>query len=1265
MDKFARALTLLITVVLLMSATLGTANAQTANGKYDTDGDGLIEISNLEQLDAIRYDKGGDGVAEDESSYAELYAAAFPVSGSETVCNECNGYELSRSLDFDQADSYATAVVNTEWTTGRGWKPIQNVSRTRAFNTIFDGNGHTISNLYINRTDVVVGLFGYAERSSAIREIGLVDADVTGRRQVGGLVGLSLGTVSVSYVTGSVSGNDSGVGGLVGSNVGTIIDSYTTASVAGILESSRSVGGLVGNSTGTITASHATGAVSAGFEVGGLAGTNGGTITGSYATGSVSSEYREGGGLIGVNGGTITGSYATGSVSGPSNAGNMGGLVGRHAGGDIIASYATGNVTGQTNLGGLAGQAYNGSFVNVYATGAVSGTGAQIGGLVGLIDEVSITNSYATGAVSGMHRLGGLVGIAIDEAAIVSSYATGAVSGGTEVGGLVGENRVMIRASYATGSVAGERNVGGLVGFNSGTISNSYWDTQRSGHDSGVGSEESAGVEGKTTDELQGPTGYTGIYSGWSADLDNADEDDNAATGADDFWDFGTDGQYPVLRVDFNGDGTVTWQEFGKQRLNSPPEFLSEETGARSVAENTAAGENIGVSVAATDVDDDALTYTLNRAGAAFFGIEESSGQLRTKAPLDFETEPSFSVVVSVHDGKDANHNTDATTDATITVTVTVTNVDEEGGVTLPSGQPQVGIELTATLTDPDGSVSETTWEWESSSDGSTGWAVIEGATSNSHTPSDADAGNYLRATASYTDGHGAGKTAQAVTENVVNSAPEFPVGETGARIVAENMAAGENIGSPVAATDSENDALTYTLGGADAESFDIEESSGQLKTRAALDFETQPSYTVEVTAVDPSGTGATTTVTITVTDEDGKVTLPSAQPQIGIELRATLTDPDGSVSDTTWEWESSSDGSTGWAVIEGATSDTYTPAAADSEKHLRVTVSYTDGHGTSKTAQAVFGDAVNSVPEFSARETGGRSVAENTATGENIGTPVAATDADNDTLTYTLGGADAGSFDIDESSGQLKTKVALDFETQPSYTVEVTAADPSGTGTGVTVTVAVTNVDEDGTVTLPSTQPQVGIELRATLTDPDGSVSGTTWEWESSSDGSTGWAVIEGATSDAYTPAVVDSDKHLRVTASYTDGHGTGKTAQSPDTSVPILAMARPEPTATVPPEPTATVPPEPTATVPPEPTATVPPEPTATPEPTAPSTAASEATSAATSSPSSAPTSALTSSEADTGGGGAPIWAIVVIVIGVVGLAGGVFLVIRIRNR
>ena len=102
-----------------------------------------------------------------------------------------------------------------------------------------------------------------------------------------------------------------------------------------------------------------------------------------------------------------------------------------------------------------------------------------------------------------------------------------------------------------------------------------------------------------------------------------------------------------------------------------------------------------------------------------------------------------------------------------------------------------------------------------------------------------------------------------------------------------------------------------------------------------------------------------------------------------------------------------------------------------------------------------------NIAPEFTDTETGVRSVAENTPAGEHVGAPVEATDVDNDTLTYTLGGDDMASFTIDSATGQLMTMAALDFETKTSYSVTVTASDGEEEGT-VMVTIMVTNVGLD-----------------------------------------------------------------------------------------------------------------------------------------------------------------------------------------------------------
>ena len=491
-----------------LTSTMDIAYSQGGNGKYDSDHDGLIEVSNLEQLDAIRYDLDGDG-SPDRNGDASKYGDAFPTSGTETVCDaySCNGYELVRSLDFDNSGSYASGAVNTAWTTGNGWEPIPGVGRSQF---IFDGNGRTISSLYINRIDTYnVGLFYENEHGGVIREIGMVDVDVSGKSG-GGLVGANVGIISLSYATGSVSGNELATGGLVGRN------------------GFRGVGVIDDRST--ISHSYAAATVSGGSGMGGLVGENWGRVISSYATGSASGD-RGIGGLAGYNHGTVISSYATGDVDGSGGA-----------------------------VGGLAGYNWGGKIISSYASGMVDGDGSGVGGLAGrvLSDE--------------------------SESWVIASYATGDVSGNTQVGGLAGSvfNRsdvqgvrgVRIVASYATGEVSGTRFSGGFIGSRSPardaaagiTVTASYWDTETSGQTAGVGSGQSTGIQGRTTSQLQSPTGYTGIYSTWDGDLDNADSDDNAATGVDDFWDFGTSSQYPALKADLDGDGTPTWQEFGSQR---------------------------------------------------------------------------------------------------------------------------------------------------------------------------------------------------------------------------------------------------------------------------------------------------------------------------------------------------------------------------------------------------------------------------------------------------------------------------------------------------------------------------------------------------------------------------------------------------------------------------------------------------------------------------------------------------------------------------
>ena len=112
------------------------------------------------------------------------------------------------------------------------------------------------------------------------------------------------------------------------------------------------------------------------------------------------------------------------------------------------------------------------------------------------------------------------------------------------------------------------------------------------------------------------------------------------------------------------------------------------------------------------------------------------------------------------------------------------------------------------------------------------------------------------------------------------------------------------------------------------------------------------------------------------------------------------------------------------------------------------------------------------------------------------------------------------------------------DVGTDNTYNVTISASDGAESGT-YDLLVQVTNVDEIGSLGLSSTQPQTETALTATLTDPD-IVGATTWLWERSEPG--GWGEISGETGNSYTPVAADEDQRLRVTATYDDGHGSGK---------------------------------------------------------------------------------------------------------------------------
>ena len=235
-------------------------------------------------------------------------------------------------------------------------------------------------------------------------------------------------------------------------------------------------------------------------------------------------------------------------------------------------------------------------------------------------------------------------------------------------------------------------------------------------------------------------------------------------------------------------------------------------------------------------------------------------------------------------------------------------------------------------------------------------------------------------------------------------------------------------------------------------------------------------SYTYQWIRVDGSDSdisGATAAVSAAANTAPGAPTslLATASGTTQINLSWTAPGSTGGSAITGYKIESSSDGGSTWTDLVATTSSStttyaHTGLAAGTTRHYRVSAINSAGTGNPSNEDSATTPTVgNAAPTFTEGATASRNVEENASSGTAVGNPLTATDADNDTLTYTLEGTDAASFDLVTTSGsaQIRTKsgVTYDHETKSSHLVTVKADDGnSGTDT-IEVTITVTDVDE------------------------------------------------------------------------------------------------------------------------------------------------------------------------------------------------------------
>ena len=526
----------------------------------DRDGNGLIEIYNSMQLNMLRNNMEGSGLSQNPGE-----------EGNSTGCGNghnillCSGYELMNDIDLSIDNSTL-------------WKPIGESGNP--FRALFDGNGHSITQLRLDYSKSFQGLFGYLGPASIINNLTIIPASTEFDNP------------------GIVSSNE-------GNHIGTLVAYASGARISAIKVMNSTIMGadMVGGLVGFMENSHLSdssiqgGSITGGEKVGGLVGSmQGGSIANALVNGKrVIGSKGEIGGLVGsaVDAKIRNIRAKHQQISGSARAG---GLIGYMENGEIVNSYVEGElINGTREVGGFLGHA-NGVNREINMTSIavklnnITSSASRVGGLVGRAESTSIQLAYANiSYLQGISDGGGLVG-GLESSAIKHSYALiGSIQGDDKIGGLAGyiEDSSISYSYVILSKLASDNNAGGLVGYTPTTqsysdrIVSSYWQDSVlvSFADGRTRDFNSTLGKGISKLMLQTPTKFIDIYEEWGGlwcDLSSTPlllTSSSSSATADNIWQLGTNTEYPVLNclplsiqeqgqiagapVDGDGDGEV------------------------------------------------------------------------------------------------------------------------------------------------------------------------------------------------------------------------------------------------------------------------------------------------------------------------------------------------------------------------------------------------------------------------------------------------------------------------------------------------------------------------------------------------------------------------------------------------------------------------------------------------------------------------------------------------------------------------------------
>lgn len=520
---------------------------------------------------------------------------------------------------------------------------------------------------------------------------------------------------------------------------------------------------------------------------------------------------------------------------------------------------------------------------------------------------------------------------------------------------------------------------------------------------------------------------------------------------------------------------------------NDSPAFVGAPFAAQ-IDENQVNGSTV-LKLTATDQDaGDLLTFSI--AGSDHFALS-SSGRITTTKILDFESVNTYTLSISVSDGKTS------VTEA-ITISVRDTNdspvfVNSPYAVTLPENNASAVVSVMSAIDDDSGDI----LTFFLSGVGSGDFSILSstGLVSLSRALDYESKSSYVLNVIVRDEYGGQASSSLSVTVSDENDAPSF-VGTPYSVSLDEDLPVGTIVLQASAVDEDSSDILEYTLSGDNSTDFSISQNSGIITTAVSLDYELVSFYSLTVSVTDGKSS-VSQVITISITDKNDSPTFVAAPYSVTV-AENTTTSTLLTVSATDKDKPDSLN-----FLLLGSGSEFFSlhptsgvlalTTALDHEvtSLYTLTVFLSDNNGAvTTTSISVSVSDVNDSPQFLGTPYAA-TVSENLPSGSDV-IKIAANDADGDALSYSLSGTDSGCFKIFPSSGLIETSKELDFEAVSSYSLTVTVSDGK-ISISTDLAISVINVNDAPYVTnLPAsvslfendvTVPVIDVNA----TDPDG----------------------------------------------------------------------------------------------------------------------------------------------------------------------------------